>query len=439
MASISGLATGLDTATIISQLMQLEAIPQTQLQNKLSSAKTTLASLRTINSLVAGIATQAKDLADPAKWSPLKATTSLTGLSTTAAAGAVAGSWSVQVDRVATTHKLRFEGSAALDAPVVTGGTTVSLTIGGTTTELDTGDGTLQGLVNALNASDTGVQASTIRLDDGTHRLVVQSKETGEANRFTLAAGTGDPLLGGATVVEAQDAAITVEGHTVHSATNTFADVLPGVTLTVTAEAVGNTGDVVVGTDKATAAKAVKALVDQLNNVIGQVQNLTGYNAETGATGLLARDSAVRAVGVALQQSVFPSDNTSLASLGIQTDRYGKVVFDEAKFNEALAADPDAVSAAITGPNGFAARVEKVAKGASDSVDGTLTAAINGRNSTIKSLESSIEAWDLRLELRRTSLERTYTALEVALSNMQSQSTWLAGQLAGLTTSSSSS
>lgn len=438
MASISGLATGLDTASIISQLMQLEAIPQTQLQSKLSSAKTSLASLQTLNSQVAGIATKAKELADATNWSPLKATSSLTSVTTSASAGAVAGTWSVQVDRVATTHRMRFDAPAALDDEVVTGGTTVSLTFGGTTTELDTGDGTLQGLVNALNASDTGVQASTIRLDDGSHRLVVQSKETGEASRFTLTAGNGDPLLGGATVVDAQDAAITIEGQTVHSATNAFAGVLPGITINVGADAVGKTTDITVATDKTTAASSVKALVDQINNVIGQVQSLTGYNASTKSTGLLARDSAVRAVGVALQQAVFPTDNTSLAGLGIQTDRTGKLVFDEAKFNEALAADPAGVAAAITGTTGFAARVEKVATSASDSVTGTLTAAITGRNSTISSLESSIEAWDQRLELRRTNLERTYSALEVALSNMQSQSNWLTSQLASLTSSSSS-
>ncbi len=437
MASISGLATGLDTASIISQLMQLEAIPQAQLQKKLTSAKTSLASLQTTNSQVAGIATKAKELADVANWSPLKATSSLTSVSTTATKAATAGTWNVQVDRVASTHRMRFADSAALDAVVVTGGTTVSLTIGGTATELDTGDGTLQGLVNALNTSDTGVQASTIRLDDGTHRLVVQSKQTGEANRFTLTASNGDPLLGSATVVDAQDAAITIEGQTVHSTTNSFADVLPGVTIGITADAVGKTAEVTVATDQTTAATAVKALVDQLNNVIGQIQSLTGYNATTKSSGLLARDSAVRAVGVALQGAVFPTNGTSLAGLGIQTDRAGKLVFDEAKFNEALAADPAKVAAAITGPAGFAARVEKVATSASDSVTGTLTAAITGRNSSISRLESNIEAWDTRLELRRTSLERTYSALEVALSKMQSQSTWLAGQLSSLSNSSS--
>ena len=39
--------------------------------------------------------------------------------------------------------------------------------------------------------------------------------------------------------------------------------------------------------------------------------------------------------------------------------------------------------------------------------------------------------------MRRSSLERTYAALEVALSRMNSQSSWLTGQLASLPTNES--
>ncbi len=435
-SSISGLVSGLDTATIISQLMQLEAIPQAKLQSQLNSAKTSLASLQTLNSQVAGIATNAKELASIGNWSPLKATSTLSSVSATATSSATSGTWNVQVDRMATHHRMRFDAGAALDDVVVTGGTTVSLTMGGTTTEIDTGDGTLSGLVKALNADGTGVQASTIRLDDGTHRLVVQSRETGESHRFTLTSANGDPLLSGASVVNAEDAAVTVEGHTVHSSTNSFADVVPGLSFTISADAIGKSAGLTVGTDTTKAATAVKALVDQVNNVIGQIQSLTGFNATTKTTGSLARDSAVRAVGVALQQAVFPTDNTSLASLGIQTDRSGKLTFDVDKFNEALASNPSGVAAAITGPTGFAARVHDVAKAASDSTSGTLTSAVTGRNSSIAMLTSSIESWDTRLELRRTSLERQYTALETALSRMNSQSSWLTSQIAALSSSS---
>src|SRR3546814_19595753 len=117
-----------------------------------------------------------------------------------------------------------------------------------------------------------------------------------------------------------------------------------------------------------------------------------------------------------------------MAPLGRQTDRCGKLVIDEAKFKEALTADPAAVAAVFTGPTGFAARVEHVAKTASDSTTGTLTSAITGRNSSIPTLQKGIEARDARLELRRTSLARQSTALEVALSSMHRQPTWPTGK-----------
>ena len=75
---------------------------------------------------------------------------------------------------------------------------------------------------------------------------------------------------------------------------------------------------------------------------------------------------------------------------------------------------------------------------ASNKDTGTVTTAITGRNDGIRRMEDSIEAWDMRLELRRTTLTRQFTALEVALSQMAGQSSWLAGQIGTLSTSSGS-
>lgn len=437
-SSIGGLASGLDTSTIIAQLMQLEAASQTKLKSQLSSEKTSLNSLQTLNSQVAGLATKAAELAKGTSWNPLKATSSDASVSTVIANTAVAGSWQVKVDAVATHHRLNFASTAAQSDVVISPGTNVTLTRDGVATTIDTGDGSLQGLVSALNQSGTGLRAATLKLDDGTFALVVTSGETGEANRFTLTQSDGSALLGGATVTEAQDAAITIEGRTVHSSSNTFTDVMTGLSLTVTAASAGKTVDVTVTSDNDAAATAVKALVDTLNNVVGQIQSLTAYSTAAGTKGLLAGDPTARGLGGALQEAIYPTDLTSLAKFGLQTDRYGKLTFDEKVFNEAMAADPAAVAAAITGPNGFASRVEKVAKTASDSADGTLTSAITGRNSSITRLTDSIEAWDVRLALRQTSLERQYTALETALAKMQNQSNWLTGQLNSLSSSSSS-
>jgi flagellar hook-associated protein 2 len=47
-------------------------------------------------------------------------------------------------------------------------------------------------------------------------------------------------------------------------------------------------------------------------------------------------------------------------------------------------------------------------------------------------MEDDIADWDVRLEQRRTMLERQYGALEVALGKMQNQASWLAGQINSL-------
>ncbi|MEC9052095.1 MAG: flagellar filament capping protein FliD, partial [Actinomycetota bacterium] len=139
-----------------------------------------------------------------------------------------------------------------------------------------------------------------------------------------------------------------------------------------------------------------------------------------------------------LLDSIRTDGGTSLASYGIQVNRDGRLDFDEAAFKAAYAADPTGTAEMFTtASDGFAARVAAVAKGASDSTDGTLSAAITGRQSGIDRMEDSIDEWDRRLTLRRTALERQFVALETALSQMSSQSNWLAGQLASLPSSSS--
>jgi flagellar hook-associated protein 2 len=63
---------------------------------------------------------------------------------------------------------------------------------------------------------------------------------------------------------------------------------------------------------------------------------------------------------------------------------------------------------------------------------GVLQSLIQQRNDAIKGLNDQVSAWDVRLESRKTALQRQFSNLEVALGKMQQQSSWLAGQLAGL-------
>lgn len=438
-ASVSGLVSGLDTATIISQLMRVEAQTQTNLKSKLTTEQTNVKSLQDLNSAFAALKTSAAALAKATAWNPATVTSSSPLVSATAGSNAITGPLSFTVGHTALSHQLTFADTAALTDTVTTGSNLVRIDhLDGTSQDIDTGDGSLGGLVRALNTSGTGVKASTIRLDDGSYRLQVTSSATGAAADFTLTNINGSDLLNGATARAGRDAEITIGADTLHSATNTFADVANGLSITLGSTVPDGTAvDLDVAQDSAAMTKSVQGIVDSINAALAKIDSLTSYNSTTKSAGPLAGDASVRTLRNSVLNTVYPGDGSSMAGVGIQLDRYGKLTFDAEKFTAAYAADPSAVAAKFTTAGaGFAARVETVAKGASDSIDGSITSSINGRNSTIKRMQDSIESWDTRLALRQNTLTKQFTAMETALQQMNSQSSWLTSQLSSLSSGS---
>ena len=432
-SSIGGLASGLNTADIINQLMALEALPQTKLKTQVSTEQSRITALQKVNTALQALTTSAKTMQSTTTgaWASLAATSSNTAVSVSATSAASPAAFSVTVGRTALSHQLAF-GDAHARTDVVTGAThdVVLKRPGQADLTLSTANGTLEELAAAVNAADAGVRATLVRTGTagGTdqYRLLVESVATGADGSFELTDSTGADLLGGASVRAGRDASIEIGGITATSSSNTFKDVVPGVTITLGATATG-TAEIAVSRDAASRTASVKSLVDEVNAVITQLGGLT-LNGLTGK-GLLAGDSTLRDVAQALAETIYPGDGTSMATYGVQVDRYGKLTFDPQRFAEAYAADPAGTAAAFTGPDGLAARVQKAAVEASDRYDGTVSQAITSRNVMVTRLNESITRWDGRLELRRATLERQYTALETALSQLQGQSSWLTSQL----------
>lgn len=447
--SIGGIASGLDTATIINQLMQLEALPQSRLKSQQGTEKSRLTAYRALNTDTSMLGSKAESLAKASTWQTAKGTVSgagAAGVTVKVGAAATPGQLSFTVDKVAARHQLAFTDSAALSDVVA--GATVKLTDhDGTVHDLATGGGTLTEVVAAINAStkDTGVTATAVKVSDNSYRLLVQSAATGADTSFTLTKGDGTDLLSGASVTAGSDAQITLGGGiTATSTSNTFTGIVPGVDVTLDpAATLGSSATVTVAQDSTDVVASVKEMVKSLNSLLSSIDTQTAGKTGTTSAGVLAGDSTARALRSTLVNTIFGYDGkTTMADIGIQTDKFGSIVFDETKLKDALAKDPAAVAARFTTgatkeTDGWAARLFKATEAATDRKEGTLTAAISGRDAEITRLTKNIEAWDSRLDLRRTTLERQYSALEVALSGIQSQGNWLSGQLAGLSSSSS--
>ncbi|BCW65829.1 flagellar hook-associated protein 2 [Arthrobacter sp. NicSoilB4] len=439
--SLDGLASGLDTTALISSVMQVEAVPQTLLKYKSQDLQSMVSALQGLNSRVAALATQSTAAAKPGALDLNTATTSSDKVTATTTAAAKAGALDFQVTKLAQTQ---ITVTPIVNAVVGWPYTTMTINSGGQSYTIEPLSSNLDDVVKSVNAAGAGVTASKVAVGGGEYRLQFTATKSGEAGSFTIS----DPGTAYANVKTAQDAEIslwpgTTAAQVVKSSTNTFTDLLPGVSITakdVTAAPVTLT----VARDDAGITKLASDLVSGVNGIFSYVASKTAVTSTTNTSGtsttagILAGDSAVRSVNQSILSAASLPVGTpprSPSEIGISITKTGTMEFDEKKFSAALASDPAGTAAKV---QEIATRIAAAATNASDKFDGTLTKKITGQQSEVRDLADRISDWDTRLESRKATLQRTYSGLEVALSNMKAQQSWLSAQLGGLSSGSNS-
>ena len=336
LTSVDGLVSGLNTTQLIAQIMQVEAAPQALLKSNLSTQQATLAAYQSVNSKFLALQTAAQALSGTTAWTAVKATSNTSSVVATAGASATAGQLTFDVTALAAADtQVSTATYAGTTAQVATG--PVSITTGGKTYTVNTSDSTLAGIVAAINASGSGVQAAAVQVSAGQYRLQLTGGTTGAGSAFTVSG------LSLSQVTAPSDAAITVGtgpgAYTVSSATNTFTDVLPGLTFTVSAKTTGAT--ITLAADPAGLADKVQGLVDAANAALGAISANSTYDATTRRGGPLLGDSTVRSLTSRVLQAVSSAvGGSSLATVGIQLTRDGSITFDRQKFLDAYAANP---------------------------------------------------------------------------------------------------
>lgn len=175
-----GIGSGLDVASIISQLMTIERRPLTQLDTKESSVKSKISAFGSISSALSTLKDAATTLATPSKLAGYTASfADSTVASGSATSSSTAGTYSINVKRLASAHKVSSDTSFSGMSQVVGTGS-FTLNVGSKATSIETtGSATLGDLRDKINAADAGVTANLITSDSGTH-LVMTAKNTGE-------------------------------------------------------------------------------------------------------------------------------------------------------------------------------------------------------------------------------------------------------------------
>lgn len=451
--ALDGLVSGLNTTELIKSLMDVNAIPRNLLKSKMTDKGVIISNLQSLNTSLQDIATKAKAALAPGAMARFATTSSASGVSVTATKDAEPVTAEIVVDRVAQRHSVVTAAHAAWpdEPPVLT-----LQNSAGERVEVTAASSSPQDVAKAISAAGFGITARAVSAGtdaEGSplYRLQLSAAETGAAGAFrvdrgdmaSVDAGTSTDLAtepGAATITTGADAQIrlwagTAAEQVVTSSTGTFADLFTGVNITVTAKP-ADPVTIGVNRDASAQAKASGDLISQLASLLTRIDNGSTATVPSGAgetttLGVFTGDSTVRALRRALADAVqYPVDKVSPSSIGISVDRHGALSFDQAKYTAALAEDPDRVAQLFAG---VFERVQDVAETYSDKHDGLLTARITGQQNEVDALGEQVERWDVRLAQRKTTLERTYAQLEVQLSRMQSQSSYLTSQLSALT------
>lgn len=463
MAGISslGVGSGLDLEGLVTKLMAAERQPVTLLQSKESKLNVQVSAYGQIKSSLSSFQDASNALTDTAKYTATAATSSNSAVvSASSTSTAAAGSYSVKVLGLTQGQRLT---SAAGSTPTVAAGTlTIQLgtytTTSGTTsftaatpaaTPINFTGSTLAELRDSINSAKTGVTASIVN-DGSNDRLVLASDGTGAATAFKISGTDGlaglsfDASTGASSTLNslqtAQDASAIIQGITVTRTTNSFSDVIPGVTLNL--NAVNDTAATVTVTkDSSQATALVNNFIKAYNDSFATLTAMTSYDSTNKVASTLTGDttatSARNTIRNAIIQSVSLSDGSSmkLADLGIKLQKDGTLKLEEpSKLSTALSSNAGNVSEFLAGTTSKKG-LGKLIAGTVDSligVGGSIVARTDGIASTIKSIDKQITNWSDRLTAIEKRYRAQFSALDKSIASMQKTSSYLTSQLATL-------
>lgn len=448
--NFSGLASGLDTASIIEKLVAVERQPVTLLQNKQSDLATQRSKLLKISGFIQTFKTAATALSEMEGLDLFSTASGDESVLRVSASGQPrVGTYSVEVTSVARADR-NYSAAFGAEAIGLQEGDALDLTIDGvTTTVAFEADDTLADVAKKINDAGAAAWATVVGDGEGGGRLLISSSETGAAQHITFG-GTAAPLLAMTNVQAAADTTVVIDDTVVAtSSTTSVAGVLEG--LTIEARALGTTEITVESDDEAIKGK-IQTFVNAYNNVMASVAYEFAWTGESRTAGNLSGDSTLRSIQRMMSSTLssavtgLTGDHTTLSSIGISSLRDGTLEIDEEKLDAALTDDLDGVKSLFAsnedeGTFGIAYRFTNAMDGAERSVldsiiddeVGSLSIRLEGIDERTESISESIERMETRLTAYEELLRKQFTAMEQMISTLQSQS----GYISSLSTSSS--
>lgn len=442
--SASGVGSGLDVQSIVSQLMDVERQPLQRLQVKQFALEAQISAYGQLSSSLSNFQAAMEKLSSVSALKLFNGTSSNPEVvDVTASSSPDLGSYGVEVVRLAEQHKMAtkevqdtatFGGIKSNDALHIQVGSDPANTV---TVDLSTAK-TLAEIRTAINddPNNPGVTATILNGDNNNQKLILTAENSGAENALTLSKSgkvklsdfgfqTLNDIAGDTSLLDAE---INVDGYNITRPNNEVSDVISGVTLNLVSADPGNTHTVDIERDLGAVQAAVKSFADAFNELRAQIKNLR--NGGLGADNSLI--SIERQIFSVLNSPVTGGAYSVLSEIGLTMQKDGTMSLDSADIEAALEADLDGV-AQLFGADGqgFANRLATLADGWL-STDGLIDSRKDGLKARVDDLVDRQIAFERNLERVESRFLAQFTALDGLVGQLQSTGQFLTSQLAQL-------
>jgi flagellar hook-associated protein 2 len=439
-----GLASGIDTNSLIEQLTAIEARPISLLRNRQAGLQSQISTIGGIISKLGAL----KDAANALSTGGTLATKvdgTNTQFSAVSGAGALAGQHSLRVETLATAAMNRSTNFDTTTTPV-RGGTLTFTVMGKAYDPVTIADGaSLADVAFAIRQAGIPVTATVINDGSQNYLSIVNN-------------ATGSPLDGGAamSIVEnytgnvankqlalntwsqaPTNSKVHLNGLAITRTSNSISDLIPGVTLSLKSTSL-SAETLNVATDTGGTATNVKKFVDAYNAVMATVQGQLNVSATSDRASSLAGDSTLRSLQRTLRDLVTTTVGAttvrSLADIGVKTGRDGMLTVDNTVLEKAITRDPASVNALFaTASTGMAEITKSAVDRYTRTTDGLLISRKSGLESNIKRIDTDIVTMETRVEKKRDALIAQFSAMEKIVSRLKATGNFLSQQQSAIT------
>lgn len=442
-----GVGSGLQLQDILDQLREVDQEVITRKQSDIDTIDVQLEEFTTVKNQLLTLKSAALDLSLSGTFLGRTVETSDEKIiGATALDGATVKSTTIDVTKLAEQSSWLSGGFSSSAEDVVTNADSIfSYSVGDTLVNVDVSAGSgLESLAAMINDDDNnpGITASVVNTGEaGTpYKLLVQANETGDLNRIDILAVPDLMSMDRQQdIAETLNAKFDIDGISYQRSSNSFNDVIAGVTINLKDE---GKATVTVQSNDQDLKDKITAFVEAYNEVYLEVKVQSSYDSETGAFGSLS-STTLRDLPYELQglMSSFSKGDTSkgvqsLFDLGVEFGRDGTGTINQETLTSVISNSADKVKLFFLGDpdnevEGFADKINSRLRTLT-STGGIVEAEKTAAQSRIDNLQQYIEDQTARLDKRYDQLTKQFVALDKFMNEMTSMSAFLSGQFDSL-------